>query len=133
MRSKDTEKRRMWLEKNKEHLREYKKKYYLEHREENKLKNREYSIKYHHRQKIEILSYYSNEDIPYCAVCGDNRLACLSIDHIQGGGNRHRKSIKGNFYSWLKKQGYPEGYQVLCMNCQYIKRVEEGEHRKPIL
>jgi len=28
------------------------------------------------------------------------------------------------FYYWLRRQGYPEGYQTLCMNCQWIKRSE---------
>ena len=132
---KDKERRKevhqRWVQEHQEQQKEYKRKYYLEHRERNKLRNREYSVRYHHRQKIEVLSHYSNSDIPCCLVCGEGRIACLSIDHIHGGGYQHRKSLMGNFYSWLKRQEYPEGYQTLCMNCQAIKRVELKEHRRP--
>lgn len=42
----------------------------------------------------------------------------LSIDHINGGGNRHREKVgSAKVYAWLKKRGYPKGYQVLCHNC----------------
>lgn len=60
-----------------------------------------------------------------CACCGETRIEFLSIDHIAGGGNKHRREITGTcgtrFYGWLKKNNYPEGYQVLCMNCNFAK------------
>jgi len=63
-------------------------------------------------------------------LCGFADIRALSIDHIDGGGNKHRRFLGfglfgagQKFYSWLKKEGYPEGYQTLCMNCQWIKRV----------
>ncbi|MBA7590761.1 hypothetical protein ES708_32898 [subsurface metagenome] len=56
-----------------------------------------------------------------CACCGETIFEFLAIDHINGGGNRHRKSIKGNFYLWLKRMNYPEGFQVLCNNCNISK------------
>lgn len=56
-----------------------------------------------------------------CQCCGEDRLNFLTIDHINGGGTQHRQKLKttaGNsFYRWLRKQGYPEGYRVLCFNC----------------
>jgi len=39
------------------------------------------------------------------------------IDHVNGGGNTHRKEVGKTVYRWLRKQGYPEGYRVLCDNC----------------
>lgn len=54
-------------------------------------------------------------------------MACLSIDHIKGGGNKHLKLIKGNLYNWLIKNNFPTGFQTLCMNCQFIKRYENNE------
>lgn len=74
--------------------------------------------------KIEVLTYYGGGKLA-CGVCGEARLACLSIDHIEGGGAEwRRKTGRGgtSFYTWLKKQGYPEGYMTLCMNCQWVKR-----------
>jgi hypothetical protein len=48
----------------------------------------------------------------------------LTIDHIHGGGVKHRKSIGrqgGDFYAWLVKNKYPDGFQVLCFNCNCAK------------
>lgn len=63
---------------------------------------------------------------PICACCGEQERCFLTIDHINGGGNEHRRSIGGisnNFYQWLKATGYPPGFQVLCQNCNV------GKHR----
>lgn len=81
--------------------------------------------------KIEILTHYANEDLS-CVWCGESRLACLSIDHINGDGYKDRKSANKNgtrLYQWLKAHNYPNGFQTLCMNCQFIKREQQGEFR----
>ena len=76
--------------------------------------------------KTEILTHYGNGRLA-CVTCGESRLACLSIDHIDGGGVGHRKGLDKygrygyKFYIWLKRQGLPKGYQTLCMNCQFVK------------
>ena len=80
--------------------------------------------------KEEVLTHYGNGKYA-CVKCGEDRSACLSIDHIQGGGNKERGgSLRSStsFYRWLRDNRYPEGYQTLCMNCQFIKRFERGEH-----
>jgi hypothetical protein len=42
----------------------------------------------------------------------------LGIDHINGGGTKHRKEIKNfGIYKWLIDNNYPLGYRVLCHNC----------------
>lgn len=57
-----------------------------------------------------------------CACCGEKELAFLCIDHINGGGNQHRKTMKTDIYRWLKRQGWPVGdFQVLCHNCNFGK------------
>lgn len=79
--------------------------------------------------KIEVLGHYS-QGSPVCKVCGITDIRVLTIDHINGGGNRQKKTvgIAGNsFYRWLREQNYPEGYQVLCFNCNWIKRDENDE------
>ncbi len=92
---------------------------------------REYIRQYKERIKMEVLSHYSNGK-PLCNVCNESRIDCLSIDHINGNGSQHRKALhlKGglNFYGWIRKQNYPSDYQVLCMNCQYIKRAKNNEY-----
>lgn len=47
----------------------------------------------------------------------------LALDHINGGGKADREA-KGGVADWwyaLVKQGFPDGYQVLCHNCNWAK------------
>ena len=79
---------------------------------------------------LNAISHYSNNTMA-CAACGCKDMRVLSIDHIGGGGVRHLKEIgRSRFMGWLKKNHYPAGYQVLCMNCQWIKRIENSEIRR---
>lgn len=57
-----------------------------------------------------------------CACCGEDIPAFLSIDHIHEDGADHRRRIGTDLYRWLIKHEFPEGFQVLCMNCQWGKR-----------
>jgi len=80
--------------------------------------------------KRDVLTHYGDGKCA-CVICGEARLPCLSIDHIEGGGNKQRRGklrAVTPFYLWLRSNGYPKGYQTLCMNCQFVKRFERGEH-----
>lgn len=83
------------------------------------------------RRKIATLTHYSNGDKPECVMCGFSDVKALSIDHINGGGTRERlnnPNLKGrSVYHYLNKMEFPDGYQTLCMNCQFIKRVDNNE------
>lgn len=71
------------------------------------------------RLKEEVFEAYGGAS---CACCGEIHLDFLSIDHIGGGGAKHRKDLRGGggkVYQWLKKHGYPPGFRVLCMNCNH--------------
>lgn len=83
-------------------------------------------VKRHRRQ--EVLIYYGG-DPPKCLCCGEKEKLFLTIDHIQGGGNKHRKEIRkaGGIAMWLVKNGFPEGFQVLCMNCNWGKYINSGK------
>lgn len=57
-----------------------------------------------------------------CACCGERQFPFLTIDHIGGGGAKHKREIGGKthqLYSWLKRKGFPDGFRVLCMNCNW--------------
>ncbi len=83
--------------------------------------------KYNQKIKREVLEHYGNCQ---CVRCPTNNVACLSLDHVDNDGCAHRKQIKcaagSKFYLWVKKNGFPNSprLQVLCMNCQFIKRDE---------
>lgn len=63
-----------------------------------------------------------------CACCGATEQ--LTIDHPDGDGAEHRTLLFGDpqhagsdFYLWLAKQGFPDGYVVLCASCNSSKRL----------
>ena len=82
------------------------------------------------RLKLEAFAAYTSPECatgPECACCGEDTVDFLTIDHINGGGNEHRRQMNGtNPYRWLKKHGYPPGYQVLCFNCNCGRRINGG-------
>lgn len=62
-----------------------------------------------------------------CSCCDEDEPAFLSIDHVNNDGATHRKKVGlGRFYTWLKANNYPPGFQVLCMNCQWGKKMCGG-------
>lgn len=100
---------------------EYSKNYYQQHAEQRRAKQRAYWI----RIKDEVYESYGGY---VCACCGEKTKEFLSIDHIDGGGNAHRRKIgKGpNLIHWLRSNGFPKGFQILCMNCQFGKKHNGG-------
>jgi hypothetical protein len=65
--------------------------------------------------RLEVLTHYSKGK-PHCACCKIFVLEFLGIDHIKGGGNRHKRIVR-HIYLWLRKNGFPKGFRVLCHNC----------------
>ena len=60
----------------------------------------------------------------FCACCGEDDIRFLSIDHVNNDGNHHRKTDPRakDIYYWLRKHNFPEGFQVLCFNCNIGKK-----------
>lgn len=82
---------------------------------------RVYLRKWSRVRSASIIKHYGGK----CACCGESRREFLALDHIGGGGNKHRKSLKtnggGTFYAYLHARGYPHGYRVLCHNCNQAR------------
>ena len=70
--------------------------------------------------------------MPLCAKCGFADTRALQIDHINGGGCKElRKMTNWTFYQHilhLPKEEIREKYQVLCANCNVIKKEEKREN-----
>ncbi len=121
---------REYYKRNQERLREYKRQKWQEYYTRDKAQLLAKGNLQRWVMKKEVLTHYGN-GICACVKCGFDDLRALTIDHINGGGHKERKQLgKGmdrggmTFYRWLRKNGYPEGYQTLCMNCQFIKQVK---------
>jgi hypothetical protein len=89
---------------------------------------RDKSSKYQAKVKQEVYLAYGGF---ICACCGETEPMFLSIDHMKNDGAAERRaglyrSAGTAFYNWLRKQGFPPGYQVLCMNCQVGKHKNKG-------
>jgi hypothetical protein len=88
-----------------------------------------------HLLRIKILTHYGGGKLS-CIRCGFNDIRALSLDHING---REMSDITARIkgikieknlecYRRLIRENYPEGYQTLCMNCQWIKRFDNKEY-----
>jgi len=104
---------------------------------EQKAERAEKLAKWRREIRREVLVRYGG-DPPKCACCGESTYGFLAIDHIHGGGRRHRLESGSSIEHWAKKNGFPYGLRVLCNNCNrsfgsygYCPHSEDrsGEHK----
>ena len=83
--------------------------------------------RYYHKLRYRMITILGGK----CVKCGvrDNRV--LQVDHINGGGNKEFKK-RGNMGVYLKILKNQEGYQLLCANCNQIKKYENHENKKTV-
>lgn len=82
-------------------------------------KHRLYSQERNDELRQAVLTAYG----PECAKCGEDDESLLQVDHKNGGGNEHRREIgQSNLYLWLRQNGFPKGFQILCASCNWKKR-----------
>ena len=99
-----------------------------ENREKYVLRKKDLFAKKYYTLKFSVYKKYGNK----CAVCGESRQPCLSIDHINGDGKEHRKH-KSSLRILQDVLGDESGrFQILCMNCQWIKRSENKEWKSRV-
>jgi hypothetical protein len=83
--------------------------------------NARYAAEYQDRVVDAMFSAYGGK----CVCCGISRRTFLQIDHVDGNGAAHRKETRrtGGFplAHWLRANGWPEGFQILCANCHAEK------------
>lgn len=90
-----------------------------EYQKSNRSKMNALSNRNYHRRRIKVLEYYGAK----CACCGETAQEFLAVDHINGGGRQHRKSLGTSIFAWLIRNNYPDGFQLLCHNCNHAKHV----------
>ena len=87
-----------------------------------KCRNKNLNIKRLTNRLIAI-QIYSNGTMK-CEHCGYDNVEALTFDHINNDGNTHRKEINNSrIEDWMKENNYPEGFRVLCRNCNWLDRI----------
>jgi len=73
-----------------------------------------------------------------CSCCGETEWTMLTLDHVNEDGKHHRRAVAKErgwsvttvvgteMWRWLRDNGFPPGYQVLCYNCNISKHRNGG-------
>lgn len=85
--------------------------------------SRMHALRRYHRLREQVLVAYGKR----CVCCGEDEPIFLVLDHIKGGGNKHRRSLsKGKhsastftLYAWVIKNSFPKDFRLLCHNCNF--------------
>jgi len=121
-------------EDNKAHSRQY----YREHLDERKQYNRKYytqtisrfKIRAHER-RLKLRKQALERLGDKCCKCGFSDWRALQIDHIQGNGHAERVITDGEYFHKkiinMTEEEIKGKYQLLCANCNWIKRYEMKE------
>lgn len=64
-----------------------------------------------------------------CTKCNNNDSRVLQIDHVNGGGSKERRenAVGSAFMMARRVFANPNDFQLLCANCNWIKRYENNE------
>ena len=82
---------------------------------------KEWMKEYAKRQRKAALALLGNK----CCKCGFADWRALQLDHKNGGGFKDVRSIARS----RDVLRHPEKYQLLCANCNWIKKHEQKEHK----
>lgn len=130
-----------WVRKNQQRYRKWYRDYYDRTREKQIRRASNWNRKNPDRKRQKSQSWYRqlrHEAIMayggyVCSCCGESEPTFLTIDHVNNDAWKYRRTNSkgykvgphsgGRLLSWLKRSGYPEGFQVLCANCNQGKAV----------
>lgn len=114
---------RVYRSSNKEKLKLYFRRYTQAHRSEIRAYCKQQRIKL----RSDVIRGYGSK----CVCCGEIEAVFLEVDHVNGGGAVHRRLKSGDrIYRELRCKGYPQGYQLLCKNCNWAKHMGGCPHQK---
>jgi hypothetical protein len=86
-------------------------------------KNRLRTLAHYHKIRLIVFTHYcGGKPCCQCPGCRTTYIGFLQLDHVKGDGKSHCKKHKLGFggnrtWTWVLKNGFPEGFQVLCANC----------------
>lgn len=83
-------------------------------------------IAYREALKSKIYAHYGSS----CKCCNEATMLFLSIDHVNNDGHKDKTNGKRpggrDLYNKIIREGYPNTYQILCMNCNHGKARNNG-------
>ena len=112
-----------------------------------KPENIEKAKKVRYDKRLKVLQHYSkhlsNSNIPCCRCCGVNsHIDFLEVDHIAG--RKQMDSIAelvqigysskldgSNLRAWIIENNFPDGFQILCQNCNFAKGMKKNNNQCP--
>lgn len=85
------------------------------------LNRKNYQKEYRTKRRKIVMNHYGGAK---CNCCGETTYEFLQIDHIQNDGNVQRKidPTQNSLVDYLIKHNFPSGFQILCANCNFVKR-----------
>lgn len=90
-----------------------------------KASSRLQNLSRYHAKRAEVIAFLGGK----CVRCPVVDVRCLQIDHVDGGGAAERRGMR-NYWKLhnLVLRSVPNNkYQLLCANCNWIKKYENGE------
>lgn len=115
------EKKHLWYKKNSAKLKCLAK--------EQRIKNREQIQTYRREKRNQRRAQVIQKLGRVCCRCGFSDARALQIDHVNGGGRKESKRL-GNGMRLYEEvlNDTSNKYQLLCANCNWIKRAENKEY-----
>lgn len=112
---------KVYYRKNRKHLTEYRRNYYKTHKN---IKSG-LQMRYLTNLRIKVLEKFGSA----CNRCGFSDTRALQIDHINGGGTKDLRSKSTSRHLNEVLRDVDNKYQLLCANCNWIKKSENKENR----
>jgi len=115
----------LWAKTKPHKARENRRRYRTRNRDAVLARGRAQKAAAHAKLRRLVLVAYSGES-PSCACCGETHVEFLEIDHINNDGAMHRQTVGSGStrtLRWLRDNGFPAGFQILCRNCNQAKHV----------
>lgn len=114
---------KLYRERHKEAIAQKDREYYLANREKIISQCNAYAVGYNQQKRNSAIDVLGGK----CVRCGIDDRRVLQIDHINGGGKKEERKIgNGGIVKKILTEG-TAGYQLLCANCNWIKRWELKE------
>ncbi len=118
-----------YYKKNKKRINEQHRQYYLRNRNKIREQNSITAMNTHRELKDIIFEHYGRHC--NCNKCPETNSKFLTIDYVNNDGNKD-KTPMGNkrqsttLYRHIVAMNFPDTYQILCMNCNFGKKINNG-------